>query len=156
MKFKIIKREPFSIIGAKRHLSIAEGSSDFELFWRDVGEDGTLAKLEQLADHEIPGIVSAVDNLDEEAETMDVWLGRTVKKSSGDLEHIDYPALQWLVLEVRGPAMSSMMPAWEEARNNIIPSNHFKLADYPAFEAYISSDLNAEDGVNEIWFPLED
>lgn len=158
MKFKIIERTAFSIIGAKRHLSIAENSSDFKNFWRDIGEDGTLSELEQLTDHSIPGILSAIDNHDEEAKTMDVWLGRTADGTSQghDLEQIDYPAMRWLVVEVTGPAMTSMISGWGEALNNIIPSNQFKIAELPAFEAYISSELDAEDSVNEIWFPLAD
>lgn len=158
MKFKVIERKAFSIIGAKRHLSIAKNSSDFQNFWRDVGEDGTLAELEQITDHSIPGIISAIDNHDKEAETMDVWLGRTSKDSGKDhdFERIDYPAMRWLVVEVAGPAMTSMISGWGEALNNIIPSNQFKIAALPAFEAYISTDLEAKDSVNEIWFPLAD
>ncbi|MEW9502441.1 AraC family transcriptional regulator [Jeotgalibacillus marinus] len=162
MKYKIVERERFQVVGVKREFSLALVSDDnfkgIPEFWNDVNADGTTDRLCKFNNGELQGLlgVCADHQGDTQTKQIDYWVateydGRTPE---GFLKfHI--PASKWGVFEVHGPMPDAMQQAWNQIVSEWFPSNKYEHAGTPELEVYSGKDPFSPDMYSEIWIPLK-
>lgn len=159
MKYRIVKKRPFSIVGFKKQVSVVtEGTNPEIEAMRALLTDEVMEDLSNLADTEPFGIISVsqatTNELDE--PMIDHYLGVAV--SSGQTKSYDVLSVErmdWAVFEAVGQFPESLESLWHEIFTEWLPN-----ADYVINEA-IPLLWNAEDytadtknPVCEVWIPV--
>ncbi len=160
MKYRIVDREAFQVIGIKREaLCCAEENSpaqDIGQFWRKANENGLVARLVQLLNGEIKGLLGIVEKYNEKKNTVDYWI---TAEHSGDIpagySSLEFPAAKWVVFEVKGPIPTAMVNTWKRIYSEWFPSNGFEPAELAPIEAYIDTNLHSPNSMNEIWVAIK-
>ncbi|MGN4123802.1 AraC family transcriptional regulator [Lysinibacillus sphaericus] len=156
MKYKIIEKESFQLIGVKRTFSCKDGEQTKEntKFWQDVYEDGTNAQLFPLNTGEIHGVMGVCDMI--EHEIMNYWIATN---HAGDDSHgfdtFTVPAAKWVVFEVTGAMPIAITTMWEKIYQEWLPSNAFELTGGPELEVYSNGDASSDHYYSEIWLPIK-
>lgn len=157
MKYQIIERDAFQVIGIKRKCPCGDNKGqEIPKFWEEVNENGTVERLVALINGKIKGVLGMTDNYNPESETIDYWI---VVEHAGDVPNgfdcYEIPASKWAVFEVHGHAPTAMVNAWRQIYSEWIPSNGYEIAELPAIEAYIDADVYRSDALNEIWLAVK-
>ncbi|CAH0170887.1 hypothetical protein SRABI96_01191 [Peribacillus sp. Bi96] len=163
MKYKIIEKDTFQVVGVKRECSCDPacntenaGLPSIGEFWGEVHQNDTVNQLIQLNNGQIKGLLGITDNYNEEKNTIDYWIA---SEHSGDvpdgLSSFEIPASKWVVFDVQGPAPTAMINTWKQIYSEWFPSNSYEPADTAAIEAYIDSDLYSPNSTNEIWVAIK-
>lgn len=158
MKYKIIERESFQVVGIKREISCVNGANLIEIpkMWADVHADGTNDLLFQLNNGEINGVLGVcVVNRDAQSELMDYWIAT---EHNGDtpegLLSLEIAASKWGVFEVHGPMPEAIQKVWKQIYSEWFPSSDYKHAGTPDIEVYGDGEPWGPDYYSEIWIPL--
>ncbi len=159
MKYKIIKRESFQVVGIKRELSCENGENLTEIpkMWADVHTDGTNDLFFKLNNGVINGVLGVcVDKRSTETQLMDYWIAT---EHTGDtpegLMNLEIPASKWAVFEVHGAMPDAIQKVWKQIYTEWFPSSHYKHAGTPDLEVYSAGDPWGDDYYSEIWIPLK-
>lgn len=159
MKYKIIERESFQVVGIKRELSCANGENLTEIpkMWADVHSDGTNDLLFKLNNGVIKGVLGVcVDKRDIQPLLMDYWIAA---EHDGDipegLMNLEIPASKWGVFEVHGPMPDAIQKVWKQIYSEWFPSSKYEHAGTPDLEVYGSGDPWGPEYYSEIWIPLK-
>ena len=158
MKYQIIERGDFQVIGLKRECPCGTDTKGPGIaeFWREVNANGTVNKLIQFINGEIKGLLGITGNYNAEKNTIDYWVAAEhVGDVPDGLSSYEFPASKWVVFEVHGPAETAMVNAWKLIYLEWIPSNGYEIAELPAIEAYIDSDVHNPNSLNEIWLAVK-
>ncbi|HEY2491891.1 MAG TPA: AraC family transcriptional regulator [Paenibacillus sp.] len=160
MKYRIVERESFEVVGVKREFSLVnnENLKDIPEFWNDVNLDGTSDLLFKLNKGEIKGVLGVcVDNRDTQPkQTMDYWVATEYEGELPEgLLMLEVPASKWGVFEVHGPMPDAMQKAWKQIFSEWFPSNHYEYASTLELEVYSDEDPSSPDLYSEIWIPLK-
>ncbi|KAA9029445.1 AraC family transcriptional regulator [Niallia endozanthoxylica] len=158
MKYQIVERDAFQVIGVKRECPCGadtEGPGIPE-FWGEVNANGTVNKLIPFINGEINGLLGMTDKYNAEKNTIDYWVAAEhVGEVPDGLLSYEFPASKWVVFEVQGPAPIAMVNTWKQIYSEWIPSNGYEIAELPAIEAYIDSNLHSPNSLNEIWLAVK-
>ncbi|MFP5112513.1 GyrI-like domain-containing protein [Bacillaceae bacterium C204] len=159
MKYKIMERESFQVVGIKRELSCENGENLTEIpkMWADVHADGTNDLLFKMNNGEINGVLGVcVNKRETQPQLMDYWIAT---EHSGDtpecLMNLEIPASMWAVFEVHGAMPDAIQKVWKQIYTEWFPSGHYKHAGTPDLEVYSAGDPRSSDYYSEIWIPLK-
>lgn len=158
MNYQIVERDAFQVIGVKRECPCSETGevNGVAEFWMEANADGTSAKLAELMNSEIKGLLGITDNYNEEKDTVDYWIAVEHAGSvPADFHAFLVPKSKWAIFEVRGSAPIAMPKAWNQIYSEWIPSNGYEVADIPAIEAYTDPDSYKDDSSNQIWLAVK-
>ena len=76
MKYEIIEREAFQVVGIKEKLSCATKETDALIpkLWSKANNDGTIDSLAQLINGQNQGLLGITDNYQEAENVMGYWI----------------------------------------------------------------------------------
>ncbi|MFT9847439.1 AraC family transcriptional regulator [Aneurinibacillus sp. REN35] len=160
MKYKIVEREGFQVVGIKREFSLHDGENHkgIPVFWKDAHADGTNDLLFTLNNGKINGVLGVcVDKRGMQAEEMiDYWIATEyVGDIPEGLLSLEIPAAKWGVFEVHGPMPDAMPKVWKMIFSEWFPSHSYGHAGTPELEVYSNEDPSSPDLYSEIWIPLK-
>lgn len=160
MKYQIVEKGAFQIVGVKREVSCGEDGTlqgpAIAQFWRESNENGTVDQLLQLNSGEIKGLLGITCNFDEQKNVIDYWIAA---EHDGDVSNtfssMEISSAKWVVFEVSGPAPTAMPKAWKQIYSEWFPSNGYEPAEIPPMEAYTDPEPYRENALNEIWVAVK-
>ncbi|GIN87182.1 AraC family transcriptional regulator [Heyndrickxia sporothermodurans] len=159
MKYSIVDKEAFQVIGVKEEYSYAneENLRRIPTFWDEVNANGTSNRLFQLNNGLIKGVLGiCVDKNETNAKQMEYWIAAASENEAPEgFESFEIPASKWAVFEVHGPMPDSMQKAWKQIFSEWFPSNGFEHAGTPELEVYSDEDPSSPDLYSEIWIPIK-
>lgn len=161
MKYHIVDKAAFRIIGIRRGICCVNGQNLIEIpkLWAEANQDGTLSKLVQLQNGNIPGVLGVcIDQRSSEAAEadMDYWIGVTADiDAPEDLRTLVVPAHTWAVFEVHGPMPQAIQEIWGKINAEWFGASGFAHAEGPELEVYPDErDPASADYYSEIWIPV--
>lgn len=160
MKYKIMEKESFQVVGVKRTYNCKNGENTqgIPMFWDEVNADGTDDLLFQLNNGEIKGVlgVCVADEDYKENSLIDYWIGADhVGDVPESLLAMEIPASKWVIFEVHGPMPHAMQDTWKQIFSEWFPSNSYEHAGTPELEVYSSENPSNPDYYSEIWIPIK-
>jgi AraC family transcriptional regulator len=160
MKYSIVERDSFQIVGIKREYSLVneENLIGIPEFWNEVHKNGTNDLLFSLNNGKIKGLLGVcVSNNDEKStQTMDYWIATVHDGDVPDsLFNFDIPSSKWAVFEVHGPMPQSMQKVWKQIFSEWFPSSGYEHAGTPELEVYSDDDPDNPNLYSEIWIPVK-
>ncbi|MFD9625105.1 GyrI-like domain-containing protein [Peribacillus muralis] len=160
MKYKILERDSFKLIGIKQEFSLVneENLVGIPKLWEKVNADGTSDKLAKLNNGEIVGLLGVcVDKRAyEKNETMDYWIAAEYTgKVPEPFSLLTIPASKWVAFEVHGPMPDAIQKAWKQIFSEWFPTSGYEHAGLPELEVYSNDDALNPDYYSEIWIPIK-
>ncbi|UQW97834.1 AraC family transcriptional regulator [Rummeliibacillus sp. G93] len=159
MKYKIVERESFQVVGIKREFSTVndENLKGIPKLWDQVNKDGTDDLLFSLNNGKINGVLGVcAATTESKSDLFDYWIATEYAGTTPEgLETLDIPATRWAVFEVHGPMPDAMQRVWKQIFQEWFPSNSYEHAGTPELEVYSDEDPSSEDLYSEIWIPLK-
>ncbi|WP_342558806.1 AraC family transcriptional regulator [Metasolibacillus sp. FSL K6-0083] len=158
MKYKIIEKEAFQVVGIKRTYNCSNGENlqGIPVFWNEVNENGTDTELFRLNNGEIKGVLGVCLPQKDAGNMIDYWIATAANgKTPKHLATLEIPAAKWVVFEVVGPMPEAMQNAWKKIYSEWFPSNPYEPAGTAELEVYSDEDPFKEDLVSEIWIPVK-
>ncbi|WP_078555575.1 AraC family transcriptional regulator [Bacillus alkalicellulosilyticus] len=157
MKYKIVEKEAFQVIGIRKEFSLQneENSTEIPKLWGQLNSDGTTDKLVSLNNGVIKGVLGiCVDN--KIPQKIEYWVATDyVGNTPEGYESLVIPASKWGVFEVHGAMPNAIQSAWNQIFSEWFPSNNYECAGTPELEVYSEDDPNRSDYYSEIWIPLK-
>ncbi|WP_285765714.1 effector binding domain-containing protein [Peribacillus sp. SI8-4] len=160
MKYKILERDSFQLIGIKREFSLVNEENLIEIprLWEQVNADGTSDKLGKLNNGEIAGLLGVcVDKRElDKNETMDYWIAAEYAGTVPEpFLPLTIPASKWVAFEVHGPMPAAIQKAWKQIFSEWFPTSGYEHAGLPELEVYPNEDAHNQDYYSEIWIPIK-
>ncbi|MFF5994656.1 AraC family transcriptional regulator [Lysinibacillus sp. KU-BSD001] len=160
MKYKIVEKEKFQVVGVKRTYSCKNGENTREipLFWDEMNKKGMDETLIKLNNGDIKGIlgVCLADKQHKENSLMDYWIATDyVGTAPENLVTMEIPAAKWVVFEVHGPMPDAMQNTWKQIYSEWFPSNPYKPTGAAELEVYTKEDPHNPNLYSEIWIPIQ-
>ena len=160
MKYKIVEKESFQVVGVKRtyNCNTGENLKSIPQFWDEVNTNGTDDLLAQLNNGEIEGVlgVCVVGESQKDTGLMDYWIASAhVGDVPENLDSMEIPASKWVIFEVHGPMPHAMQDTWKQIYSEWFPSNPYVPAGTPELEVYLSGNPSSADYYSEIWIPIK-
>lgn len=159
IKYKIIKRESFTIVGKEVNTSI-NMNENFERipdFWNECAKMGICKKLfEVQGGLGLLGVCYDV-NYEKEMLTYLSAVEKTETKLYNKFELVEkvIPASIWAVFEVTGKMPKTIQKLWHRIFSEWFPSTGYRYAKKPDFEAYYLKNIKKLEGKAEIWISIE-
>lgn len=161
MKYRIVERSSFKVVGVKREFSMHNGENfaGIPLFWQEANKDGTTDHLFKINNGEIKGVLGVIvdkNNMGTMLEVIDYWVcTELVGETPESLEELDIPASRWAVFEVHGPMPDAIQTTLKKILTEWFPSNAYEHAGTPELEVYSGEDPFSPDYYSEIWIPVK-
>ncbi|RWR06536.1 AraC family transcriptional regulator [Siminovitchia fortis] len=158
MNYRIVKRNAFEAIGIKRKFQCGEemGIPGVPEFWEETNRNGESAKLLQLNNGQIKGLLGICSNFNIGKNTTDYSIAAEHNGEIPDgFSTFHFPAAKWAVFEARGPVPDAIIDTTKKIYSEWFPSNGCEPAEIASFEAYIDSDPYKKDSYNEIWIAIK-
>ncbi|ACA39330.1 effector binding domain-containing protein [Lysinibacillus sp. fkY74-1] len=160
MKYKIVEKDKFQVVGVKRTYNCQDGENTREipLFWQEINESGFDHQLYQLNNGNINGVLGVcVPNTNQGQQGfIDYWIATNHVGDVGeDLLTMEVPASKWVVFEVHGPMPDAMQNTWKQIYSEWFPSNPYEPAGTAELEVYPEEDAYSPDSYSEIWIPIK-
>ena len=160
MKYKIVEKDKFQIVGVKRTYNCQNGENTQEipLFWQEINQSGFDHQLYQLNNGNINGVLGVcVPNTNQGQQGfIDYWIATNHVGDVGeDLLTMEVPASKWVVFEVHGPMPDAMQNTWKQIYSEWFPSNPYEAAGTAELEVYPEEDAYSPDSYSEIWIPIK-
>lgn len=159
MRYKIVEREAFQVVGIRRELSCGTGEAGIPgipPFWEEAHSEGIVEALIPLLNGEMKGLLGITGQYNEEKNTIHYWIAAEHKgKVPDEFISFEVPASKWVVFEVKGPIPEAMVQTWSQIYSAWFPNNGYKQASMPSIEAYLDSNLDSPNSLNEIWVAIE-
>ncbi|MGV3487463.1 MAG: AraC family transcriptional regulator [Tuberibacillus sp.] len=161
MKYSIVEKEAFRVVGVKREYSYENGENFEEIpkFWDEVSSDGTCDALAKLNNGDVPGILGVcVDKSATHPHKMDYWVA-TANNSNGEVPEkflsFEIPASKWAIFEVHGAMPHAIQETWQQIYSEWFPTTGSKHAGTPELELYPEGNAFDPDYYSEIWIPIK-
>ncbi|MFD4928999.1 effector binding domain-containing protein [Peribacillus butanolivorans] len=160
MKYNIIERDSFQLIGIKREFSLVNGENLIGIpkLWDKVNSDGTDDQLGKLNNGQIKGLLGVcVDKrILEKNETMDYWIATEYNGQVPEgYSSLTIPASKWVIFEVHGPMPDAIQEVWKRIFSEWFPTSGYEHAGTPEMEVYTDDDASNPDYYSEIWIPVK-
>ncbi|MET4558961.1 AraC family transcriptional regulator [Lysinibacillus parviboronicapiens] len=160
MKYKIVEKEKFQVVGVKRTYNCQNGENTqgIPLFWDEMNNKGMDDVLFKLNNGEIKGVlgVCVPDKHYKENSLMDYWIATEhVGEVPDNLLTMEVPAAKWVVFEVHGPMPDAMQNTWKQIYSEWFPSNPYEPAGSAELEVYSDEDPFSPDLYSEIWISIK-
>ncbi|TQR30094.1 AraC family transcriptional regulator [Lysinibacillus sphaericus] len=160
MKYKIVEKEKFQVVGVKRTYNSQNGENlqGIPQFWNEMNSKNFDHQLIQLNNGSIKGVLGVcVPNTDQgQNGFIDYWIATDhVGEVGENLLAMEVPASKWVVFEVHGPMPDAMQNTWKQIYSEWFPSNPYKPAGTAELEVYPDEDAYSPDSYSEIWIPIQ-
>ncbi|MDQ0232696.1 AraC family transcriptional regulator [Metabacillus malikii] len=162
MKYSIVEKDAFQIVGVKREFSrVAEEENVVGIpeLWEEVNQNGISDLLFQLNDGIVKGVLGVCGETSEEQKSANVFEYWVATSYSGEVPEgmlsIEIPSSKWAVFEVIGPMPAAMQNTWKRIFSEWFPSTGYEHAGTPEFELYTDEDPNHPELYSEIWIPIK-
>lgn len=160
MKYKIVEKEKFQVVGVKRTYNSQNGENlqGIPQFWNEMNSKNFDHQLIQLNNGSIKGTLGVcVQNTDQGKKGfIDYWIATDhVGEVGENLVAMEVPASKWVVFEVHGPMPDAMQNTWKQIYSEWFPSNPYKPAGTAELEVYPEEDVYSPDSYSEIWIPIQ-
>ncbi|MFI8493936.1 effector binding domain-containing protein [Peribacillus butanolivorans] len=160
MKYNIIERDSFQLIGIKQEFSLVNGENLIGIpkLWDKVNSDGTDDQLGKLNNGQIKGLLGVcVDKrILEQNETMDYWIATEYDGQVPEgYSSLTIPASKWVIFEVHGPMPDAIQEVWKRIFSEWFPTSGYEHAGTPEMEVYTDDDASNPDYYSEIWIPVK-
>lgn len=160
MKYKIVEKEKFQVVGVKRTYNSQNGENlqGIPQFWKEMNSKNFDHQLIQLNNGSIKGTLGVcVQNTDQGKNGfVDYWIATDhVGEVGENLVAMEVPASKWVVFEVHGPMPDAMQNTWKQIYSEWFPSNPYKPAGTAELEVYPEEDVYSPDSYSEIWIPIQ-
>lgn len=160
MKYKIVEKEKFQVVGVKRTYNCQNGENlqGIPQFWNEMNSKNFDHQLIQLNNGSIKGTLGVcVPNTDQgQSGFIDYWIATDhVGDVEENLSALEVPASKWVVFEVHGPMPDAMQNTWKQIFSEWFPSNPYKPAGTAELEVYPDEDAYSPDSYSEIWIPIK-
>ncbi len=159
MKYKIVEKEKFQVVGVKRTYNCQNGENTRGIpkFWDEINSKGMDHQLFSLNNGEIKGVLGVcIPNANEQKGLMDYWIATDhIGDVPENLMAMEVPASKWVVFEVHGPMPDAMQNTWKQIYSEWFPSNPYEPAGTAELEVYSDEDPFSPDLYSEIWIPIK-
>jgi len=160
MKYKIVEKEKFQVVGVKRTYNCQNGENTREIpkFWDEINGKGMDHQLFSLNNGEIKGVlgVCAPNASEQKNGFIDYWIATDhIGNVPEELNAMEVPASKWVVFEVHGPMPDAMQNTWKQIYSEWFPSNPYEPAGTAELEVYSDEDPFSPDLYSEIWIPIK-
>lgn len=158
VKYSIVEKETFQIVGIKRSFSFANGENFVGIpkLWDEVNDDGTCESIVKLNNGQIKGVLGVCVVTSEQSKQMDYWIAAAYEgPKRDDLLHLEIPASKWAKFEVHGPMPDAMHKVWKQIFTEWFPSSGYVHAGTPELEVYPEEDSTNPNYYSEIWIPVK-
>ncbi|NGP46394.1 AraC family transcriptional regulator [Bacillaceae bacterium SIJ1] len=159
MKYRIVERGSFDIVGRERTYSMENGENFVGIprFWSEVNEDGTVQTLEKLNNGSIEGVLGVcVVQGRHPSSTLDYWVAvETTEQPPKGFNTMTVPAATWAAFEVHGPMPHAMQDTMKKIFSEWLPTSGYTLSADVELEVYNEKDPFAENHYAEIWLPVK-
>ncbi len=161
MDYKIMKKEPFKIVGVKKRVPIQfEGENEEILKLARSISPEQREKLNNYANVEPYQVVNASYNFEgdmqEEQGSLDHMIGvlTTKEVDEGEFEVVEVPALNWAIFSSKGEFPKVMQDTWAKIASEWLPSSDYELVEAPNIS--FTGDLSDRSNVySEIWYAVK-
>ncbi|MGI2328317.1 effector binding domain-containing protein [Planococcus sp. YIM B11945] len=157
MKYKIVEKDAFRVIGIKRAFSMKteENIPGIPKMWMEANADGTSDALAKLNNGELKALLGVCADFGGE-QTMDYWIAAEHQgEVPEEFLQLEIPASKWGVFEVHGAMPQAMPKVWKQIFSEWFPSNPYEPAGTAELEVYPAGDAYSADYYSEIWIPLK-
>ncbi|MDQ0272477.1 AraC family transcriptional regulator [Cytobacillus purgationiresistens] len=160
VKFNVVEKGKFNVIGMKRNYSLENGENLLEIpkLWNEVNSNGTIDKLCRFNNGHIKGVLGVcVDQgPDLQEGKIDYWIAvETTDGRGGEFQTLEIPASKWVVFEVKGPMPEAMQTTWKKIFSEWFPTSGYEHAGTPEMEVYPEDGSDTSEFYSEIWIPVK-
>lgn len=160
MKFRIVEKDAFRIVGLKERVRIIfQGvNPEIEAMWQQMNDE-LLNELLSLSNIEPSGIINASANFSEgrmeEKGELDHYIGvATTKEGPDNLAQLEVSASLWAVFDATGSFPDVLQDVWGRIYSEWLPSSNYKVGDGPEILWIGEKDLTSPQVKSEIWIPI--
>ena len=163
MDYRIIESRTFKLVGKKLRVT-AKGEESFRIipeFWQNSMKDGSVGKLEKMADRDgyLKGaLVGAILDYNEKLEEFDYLIGIEYTEGMKVPEGMDIreiPGRTYSVFNATGPQPETIQDTFTRIYSQWFPATKYIHSGGPELEVYPVDDLyNEENGACDIWIPI--
>ncbi len=164
MNYRIVKKEPFKIVGFKKRVPIIfngvnpEIAAMYQLLTPEI-----IMNLKSLSNIEPKGMISASTNFSdgrmEEKGELDHYIGvaTTEEHINGvvDFEVLEVTELTWAVFESVGKFPETLQDIWGRIYSEWFPSSDYEAVNAPEIVWHESPDTTNPNYKSEIWIPVK-
>ncbi|WML44196.1 GyrI-like domain-containing protein [Neobacillus sp. PS3-40] len=157
MKFKIIERNHFQVVGIKRQVSCVNGENHALIpkIWDEVNKDGTDDLLFKLNNGQIKGVLGICVETNSK-QVIDYWVATEFDGDTPEeLLELEIPKSKWAIFEVHGPMPNAMQNAWKQIFSEWFPSSDYQHTGAPNLEVYPEENPYRPNYYSEIWIPVD-
>ncbi|MGE7607189.1 GyrI-like domain-containing protein [Peribacillus frigoritolerans] len=155
MKYEIIERNAFQVVGIKEKFSCATKENDAVTpkLWSKANNDGIIDTLAQLNNGQNKGILGITDTHQEAENIMDYWIATEFNGDVPDgFSSLEIPASKWVVFVVQGPIPEAIVSTWKQIFSEWFPSHRYEPAEIASLEEYMGAYPNPS---CKIWVPIK-
>jgi AraC family transcriptional regulator len=160
MNYRIVKKEPFSIVGIMKRVPLIFNGVNPEIaeMWQSLDED-MIKRFKSMSNVEPQGLISASVNFSEgrmeEKGELDHYIGAATTEECPDgLSKLEVPHLTWAVFEAVGPFPATLQHVWGRIYSEWFPSSSYEQAEGPEMLWNESKDVGSNTFKSEIWIPV--
>ena len=160
MKYKVVEREGFQVIGVKREFNSMNGENLIGIpkLWDEVNNDGTAESITKRINGQIRGLLGVCVAHDDIQSTglMDYWIAAEyIGEVPSKYSVLQIPASKWIVFEVYGAMPDAMQKMWKKIFAEWFPTSGYEPAHLPELEVYTDDCPTSPDCYSEIWIPVK-
>jgi len=155
MNYKIITKEAFRIVGAKKHydMNVEENFKQVPLFWQEVAQSGMVPKILSLMNQEPFGLLGVSTCMN--GKDFDYYIAASTDKDTIEGTHeYTVPASTWAIFECVGAMPKAIQDLQTRIMTEWLPTSGYEYADAPDIEVYFEGDQFADDYKCEVWLPI--
>lgn len=153
MKYQIVEKNSFTIVGVKQIVEVHEGeiNPSYDKIMENVGDE-PFEELDSLSEEKPYGILHVTTPNHHEnsgdSETLDHYIG-TISSQNPENKYdvLEVPASQWAVFDIRGE-WPKVEKEWQRIYSEWLPSSNYELVEAPEI-------LASNNEVIQIWIPIK-
>ena len=158
IRYSIIEKESFKIIGTKLKTSIDENyHKEISKFWEDNTKKGLIPKLLEINDDDPKGILGVATGNWVSGTEFNYYIATSSKnkKLPSTMEKIEIPKSLWVIFECVGAMPNAMRDLHQRIITDWFFESGYEFTDLPDIEYYSSGDILSDDYKTEIWIPIK-
>jgi len=155
MKYKIVTREEFKIIGVKEHydMNVEECFAKVPLFWQRTVQSGIVPQILSLMNQDPYGLLGVSTCMN--GADFDYYIAvASDKPTPPNMAEYQVPAGTWAVFECIGPMPGAIQELQKRIVTEWLPTSGYEYANAPDIEVYFEGDQQAADYRCEVWLPI--
>ncbi|MBA1336641.1 MAG: putative transcriptional regulator YdeE, AraC family [Firmicutes bacterium] len=160
MKYRIVEKEAFRIVGITKRVPIIFRGVNPEIasMWETLNDE-TINKLKKLSNVEPLGLLQTSTNFSEgrmeEKGELDHYIGvATTNECPDNLAQLEVPASTWAVFESVGPFPDTLQNIWGRIYSEWFPSSNYEQTKGPEILWNEHKDVTSPTFKSEIWIPV--